>query len=52
MLRKGIGRSEIQRIEAAFPTLGFHETLLRLAKDYGGPTFAGGLKVTLGIVKW
>jgi len=52
MLRKGMSRSEIQRVEAAFPNLGFHETLLRLAKDYGGSTFAGGLKVTLGIVKW
>ena len=52
MLRKGMSRSEIQRVEAAFPNLGFHETLLRLAKDYGGSIFVGGIKVTLGIVKW
>ena len=52
MLRKGIGRSEIERVEAAFPNLGFHDTLLRLAKDYGGSIIVGGVKVTLGIVKW
>ena len=51
MLRKGISRDQIQRVETAFPNLGFHETLLRLAKDYGGSTLAGGIKVTLGIVK-
>jgi hypothetical protein len=45
-------RELIQKVETAFPNLGFHETLLRLAKDYGGSTLAGGLKVTLGIVKW
>jgi len=52
MLRKGLSRTQIQRVETAFPNLGFHETLLRLAKDYGGSTLAGGIKVTLGIVKW
>ena len=52
MLRKGMRRELIQKVETAFPNLGFHETLLRLAKDYGGSTLAGGLKVTLGIVKW
>ena len=29
-----------------------YEILLRLAKDYGGSTLAGGVKVTRGIVKW
>jgi hypothetical protein len=52
MLRKGVSRAQIQRVEAAFPNLGFHDTLLRLAKDYGGSTLVGGAKVTLGIVKW
>jgi len=51
MLRKGLSRSKIQRVEAAFPNLGFRETLLRLAKDYGGSTLVGAVKVTLGIVK-
>jgi len=31
---------------------GFHKTLLRLTKDYGGSTLAGCIKVTKGIVKW
>lgn len=52
MLRKGMSRAQIQRVETAFPNLGFHETLLRLAKDYEGSTLAGVIKVTLGIAKW
>ncbi|QBY04368.1 phosphohydrolase [Thalassotalea sp. HSM 43] len=52
MLRKGLDKRIIADVEAAFPNLGFHDTLLRLAKDYGGSTLVGGIKVTLGIVKW
>jgi hypothetical protein len=52
MLRKGISKAAIKEVEAAFPNLGFHDTLLRLTKDYGGSTLVGGVKVTLGIVKW
>ena len=51
-MRKGMSRSNIAQVEAAFPNLGFHKTLLRLAKDYGGSTLIGGIKVTRGIVKW
>jgi hypothetical protein len=47
-----MGRGQIQKVENTFPNLGFQETLLRLAKDYGGSTLIGGIKVTLGIVKW
>jgi hypothetical protein len=47
-----MGREQIKKVESAFPNLGFQETLLRLAKDYGGSTLVGGIKVTLGIVKW
>lgn len=52
MLRKSLSKKAIREVEAAFPNLGFHDTLLRLAKDYGGSTLVGGLKVTRGIVKW
>jgi hypothetical protein len=52
MLRNGIDKAAIRRVEAAFPNLGFHDTLLRLAREYGGSTIAGALKVTRGIVKW
>ena len=52
LLRKGLSKHIIVEVEAAFPNLGFHDTLLRLAKDYGGSTLIGGLKVTRGIVKW
>jgi hypothetical protein len=51
-LRKGMSKAAIAGVEAAFPNLGFHDILLRLAKDYGGSTLVGGFKVTLGIVKW
>ncbi|MEM9808581.1 MAG: phosphohydrolase [Cyanobacteria bacterium P01_D01_bin.56] len=52
MLRKGMSRDAIAKVEATFPNLGFHDTLLRLAKDYGGSTLIGSLKVMKGIVKW
>lgn len=52
ILRKGISRSAIKEVEKAFPILGFHGALMRLAKDYGGSTLVGVIKVTLGIFKW
>jgi hypothetical protein len=36
MLRKGKSRAAIREVEAAFPNLGFHNSLMRPAKDYGG----------------
>ncbi len=51
-LRKGLSKSAIREVEAAFPNHGFHKTLLRLAKDIGGSTLVGGVEVTRGIVKW
>ncbi len=52
MVKKGVSKAEIKRVEAAFPNYGFHKTLLRLAKDLGGSIIVGGIKVTRGIVKW
>lgn len=51
-LRKGMSRGNVKSVEDAFPNLGFHDSLLRLARDYGGSTLAGGLRVVRGIVKW
>lgn len=51
MLRKGLSRDAIAAVEAAFPNHGFHDTLARLAKEYGGSTLAGAVKVTVGIVR-
>ncbi len=51
-IRKGLSKATIKDVEAAFPNLGFHDTLLRLAKDYGGSMVVGGIQVTRGIVKW
>jgi len=50
-VRKGMSRTTIKAVGASFPNRGFHATLLRLAKDYGGSTLVGGWKVTRGIVK-
>jgi hypothetical protein len=50
--RKGITRLAISQVESAFPNCGFHKSLMRLAKDYGGSTPIGGLKVVRGIIKW
>ena len=50
-LRKGIARTAIREVEAAFPNLGFHNDLVRIAKDYGGSVLAGGWKAARGIVK-
>ena len=51
-LRKGMSRRNITLVEKAFPNCGFHASLLRLAKEYGGSTIVGGIKVTRGILKW
>jgi hypothetical protein len=45
-------KSAIAKVESTFPNCGFHKTLLRLAKEYGGSTLVGGFKVMRGIVKW
>ncbi|MES9970195.1 MAG: hypothetical protein ABW092_09190 [Candidatus Thiodiazotropha sp.] len=51
-IRKGLNKAAVKEVETAFPNLGFHDALLRLAKDYGGSVLVGGIKVTRGIVKW
>lgn len=52
MVRKGLDKSIIKEVESVFPNCGFHNTLLRLTKDYGGSTVMGTIKVTRGIMKW
>jgi hypothetical protein len=52
IIRKGLSKAAVKDVETAFPNLGFHKTLLRLTKDYGGSMLVGGVKVTRGIVKW
>ena len=51
-IHKGLSKEAVPEVEAAFPNSIFHDTLLRRAKDYGGSTIVGGVKVTLGIVNW
>jgi hypothetical protein len=50
--RKGMRRLDIVKVESTFPNCGFHKTLLRLAKQYGGSTLGGGVQTMRGIVKW
>lgn len=52
MFRKGMSRAAIREVEATFPNSGFHDTLLRVAREYGGSTVVGGGKFTLGVFKW
>lgn len=52
IIRKGLSKAAIGKVEDAFPNLNFHNTLFRLAKDYGGSTLIGGIKITRAIVKW
>lgn len=52
LLRKGLEKTAISQVESVFPNFGFHQSLLRLAREYGGSTLVGGLRVTRGIVKW
>ena len=51
-LKNGMSKAAISDVEAAFPNIGFLDTLLRLAKDYGGSTLIGSFRVVHGIVKW
>lgn len=51
-IRKGLSKENIKDVEATFANYGFHKTLMRLAKDYGGSTLVGGILVTKGIVKF
>ena len=51
-MRKGMSRANVAAVQKAFPNCGFHKTLMRLTKDYGGSTLVGGIRVTRGIVKW
>ena len=51
-IRKGMSRSSVAEVESVFPNCGFHKSLMRLAREYGGSTIVGGFKVTRGILKW
>ncbi len=51
-IRKGISRASIDAVEAALPNEGFHDALTRLARDNGGSTLGGLIRVTAGIVKF
>lgn len=52
MVRKGMSHANIKAVEAAFANLGFHDALIRLAKDHGGSTVGGLMQVVRGIIKW
>ncbi len=54
MLRMGMSKANIEAVEAAFPNHGFHDALVRLAKDNnnGGSTLGGLIQVVRGIIKW
>jgi len=51
MIRKGLPRAAVRKVEATFPNLGFHRALLRLTKEVGGSTLAGGFAALRDILK-
>ena len=51
-LRKGLTRENIAKVQSAFPNLGFHKSLIRLARDNGGSVVAGGFQAIQAILKW
>lgn len=52
LVRKGLARSQIAAVEAALPSLGFHEALQRLAGDlHGGRRLRGLLRVLRGVYR-
>ncbi|MEM8712681.1 MAG: phosphohydrolase, partial [Planctomycetota bacterium] len=51
-LRKGLSKAQVHAVEAAIPNEGFHDTLQRLAREYGGSTLRGNLRVLRSVFKW
>jgi len=53
VLRKGLSRAEIARVESALPVLGFPDTLMRLAGDLNhGDRMGGLLRVLRRVYRW
>ncbi len=49
MIRKGLSKAQVSKVESAIPDYGFPDILQRLANDYGGNRISGNLRV-LGTV--
>ena len=52
MFRMGLRAAQIKRVESALPNEGFHDSLLRLARENGGSTVVGLFKVLRGVMKY
>lgn len=51
MIRKGLSKAQVSKVESAIPDYGFADVLQRLAKDYGGNRIAGNLRVLRTVFK-
>lgn len=51
MIRKGLSKAQVSKVESAIPDYGFADVLQRLAKDYGGNRIAGNLRVLKTVFK-
>ena len=51
-IRKGLSKSQVQRVEDAIPNYGFGDVLQRLAGDLGGTKMSGNLRVLRHVFKW
>ncbi|MEQ8824844.1 MAG: hypothetical protein RIC14_10765 [Filomicrobium sp.] len=52
LFRKGLSKAQIAYVEAAIPDHGFPHVLQRLAKDYGGNSLSGNLRVLRHVFKF
>ena len=51
MIRKGLSKAQVVKVESAIPDYGFADVLQRLAKNYGGNRLAGNLRVLRTVFK-
>ena len=51
MIRKGLAKAQVKRVQDAIPDYGFPDVLQRLAKDLGGNAIAGNLQVLRRVFK-
>lgn len=52
LLRKGLSRAQVRKVEEAIPNYNFGGVLQRLAGDLGGNRISGNLKVLRRVFKW
>lgn len=52
LIRKGLSREQVAKVQTAIPDYGFPDVLQRLAADLGGSKLRGNLRVLRRVFKW